>query len=193
MKWIKNYQRWGQVSEDLFGIPGDPSTPESSPEASTSSLVLKYAKSQIGVPYKWGGQRPKASADPVVSGNSSPGFDCSGFVKWVLKSTGQFNKADGTLDTALYSGFPGHAPGQEKKAVKVEFTDLKPGDLVFFKSDPGFNGAGHVGIVSAVEGGDFTMIHASSSKGIQEVAGVKAKGWWGPIRGYGRWTNPNKK
>jgi cell wall-associated NlpC family hydrolase len=193
MKWIKNYQRWGQVSEDLFGIPEDPGTPGSSPEASTTSLVLKYAKSQIGVPYKWGGQRPKASTDPVVSGNSSPGFDCSGFVKWVLKSTGQFNKADGTPDTALYSGFPGHAPGQEKRAVKVEFTDLKPGDLVFFKSDPGFNGAGHVGIVSAVEGGDFNMIHASSSKGIQEVTGVKAKGWWGPIRGYGRWTNPNKK
>jgi cell wall-associated NlpC family hydrolase len=193
MKWILDYSKWEKVSEEL-DTPDDPETgsPLESP-ATLAAQVMTWARSQIGVPYKWGGQGPKASQEPPIKGSSQPGFDCSGFVKWVLKSTGQFNRADGTLDTALYNGFPGHAPGQEKRATRVEFADLKPGDLAFFKSDPGFNGAGHVGIVSAVEGGDFNMIHASSSKGIEEAKGVIAKGWWGPIRGYGRWTNPNKK
>jgi cell wall-associated NlpC family hydrolase len=160
-------------------------------ESQSSSLTLSYAKSQIGVPYRWGGQSPKGSTEPLVTGSKSPGFDCSGFVKWVLKSSGQFNMPDGTLDTKTYSSFPGHAPGQKKLAAGVERSDLKAGDLVFFKSDPSFNGAGHVGLVSSVTDGDFSMIHASSKRGIQEISEVQKKGWWGPILGYGRWTNPN--
>lgn len=167
--------------------------PEEDSEAAAQARVLSYARSQIGVPYRWGGQSPKGSTDPLVKGNSSPGFDCSGFVKWTLKSSGAFNRADGTLDTSTYNSFPGHAPGQKKITTSVERTGLQAGDLVFFKSDPKFNGAGHVGLVASVEPTDFSMIHASSSKGIQEVSAVQSKGWWGKILGYGRWTNPNSK
>lgn len=167
--------------------PGEESDP------AAQSQVLKYARSQIGVPYRWGGQSPKGSSEPLVKGSTSPGFDCSGFIKWTLKASGGFNRADGTLDTATYNSFPGHAPGQKKITKSVERSGLQAGDLVFFKSDPNFNGAGHVGMVTSVEPTDFSMIHASSSKGIQEVSGVQGKGWWGKILGYGRWTNPNPK
>jgi len=195
--WIKGYRAWGKVFEDESTEPT--LTDPVSPEVLIKDLqdrVLKWARSQEGVPYKWGGQSPKSSQDPLVQGSGTPGFDCSGFVRWVLKSTGQFNKADGSLDQSTYNSFPGHAPGQEKKAQAVDRPDLRVGDLVFFKSDPDFNGAGHVGIVTRVDATDFDMIHAASSKkrnGIVEDTGVQSKGWWGPIRGYGRWKNPNDK
>ena len=202
--WIKGYRAWGRIFEDESAIDTseNPDPTPISPEArllDRQNRILKWARSQKGsdgnpaVPYKWGGQNPKSSQDPAISGGGTPGFDCSGFVRWLLKSTGQFNKADGTVDNTLYSSFPGHAPGQEKKVQSVQRGDLRIGDLVFFKSDPGFNGAGHVGVVSRVDGSDFDMIHASSKKGITEDTNVQSKGWWGPIRGYGRWTNPNEK
>lgn len=196
--WIKGYRAWGRIFEDesaMDPVEGSDPTPIS-PEAKLldrQNQVLKWARSQKGVPYKWGGQSPRASQDPVISGSGTGGFDCSGFVRWLLKSTGQFNKADGTLDTTAYNSFPGHAPGQEKKVQSIARADLRVGDLVFFKSDPKFNGAGHVGVVSRVDSSDFDMIHASSKRGITEDTGVQSKGWWGPIRGYGRWKNPNEK
>lgn len=182
-----------QVSADPSDRESVLVKPEEDSDATALARVLSYARSQVGVPYRWGGQSPRESTDPSVKGSTSPGFDCSGFVKWTLKSSGAFNRADGTLDTLTYNNFPGHAPGQKRITTPVDRAGLRAGDLVFFKSDPNFNGAGHVGLVASVTPTDFSMIHASSSKGIQEVSGVQGKGWWGKILGYGRWTNPNLK
>lgn len=48
--------------------------------------LLQY----LGTPYKWGGSNPVE------------GFDCSGFVQWVLKSSGSDPKGDQTAQ-ALYN------------------------------------------------------------------------------------------
>ena len=49
----------------------------------------------------------------------------------------------------------------------MERTELRKGDLVFFKGRNSKGGVGHVGIVvEADDNGNFSFIHAATSKGI---------------------------
>jgi cell wall-associated NlpC family hydrolase len=64
--------------------------------------LLFYAKTLLGVPYVWGGDNPFT------------GFDCSGYVQYVLKSVGEDPKGDQTAQ-GLYNhysreGTPVQAP-----------------------------------------------------------------------------------
>ena len=95
------------------------------------------------VAYRYGGTTPK-------------GFDCSGFTSYVFRSMG-------------YS-IPRTGRAQFADGERVERSQLKPGDLVFFAGRGGGPSIGHVGIVTAVDGNghDFSFIHASCSRGITE-------------------------
>lgn len=107
------------------------------------SQLLDYAKTFRGVPYRHGASSPK-------------GFDCSGFTSYVYKDFGY------KLSRS--------ARGQVANGTRVDRSQLKPGDLVFFGGRRNGKGVGHVGIVTEVDdnGHDFTFIHASCSKGITE-------------------------
>ncbi|MVV50266.1 NlpC/P60 family protein [Pseudomonas sp. PB120] len=72
-----------------------------------SSNVLSRAVNVLGTPYRWGGSSP------------SKGFDCSGLVKYA------FN--DATFDLPRTSNAMASGHGE-----KVDRSDLKPGDLIFF-------------------------------------------------------------
>jgi cell wall-associated NlpC family hydrolase len=76
--------------------------------------VVKYARRFVGVPYVWGGASPR------------PGFDCSGFVRYVW---GHFGVS---LPHSSYGDL------SHGRAVLRKY--LMPGDLVFFA------GGSHVGI-----------------------------------------------
>ena len=95
--------------------------------------ALKYQ----GVPYVWGGTTPR-------------GFDCSGFVQYVLGRNGLY--VNRTCRTQLQNG------------IIIAKEDLQCGDLVFFQNtgDGGF--ASHIGIYI----GNGQLIHAGS-KGITVV------------------------
>lgn len=83
------------------------------------SIAMKY----LGIPYKWGGARPKT------------GFDCSGLVQYVFAQLGIY--------LPHYAAAQYRAPG----AVWVAPNRLQPGDLVFFTGSDGTRKApGHVGI-----------------------------------------------
>lgn len=97
----------------------------------TGDRIVATAKQYLGVPYKWGGTDPS-------------GFDCSGFVYYVLRSLG-FNVSR-TL-TAMYT-----------QGTPVAKSSLQPGDVVFFQNTYKA-GLSHVGIY--VGNGQF--IHAPSS------------------------------
>ena len=96
------------------------------PTASGGVGALQAAEGQIGVPYVWGGESPKGSADP--------GFDCSGLVAW---SWGQVGV-----------GLPHYSGAQMSDSTPVPLNDLEPGDLLFY----GPGGSEHVAMyVSAGE------------------------------------------
>ena len=82
--------------------------------------LVKVARKQIGVPYRYGG------------GNPSEGFDCSGLVRY---SFGKLGVIVPHSTKQLYN--EGH---------KVPKGKLQPGDLVFF--DITGHGVSHVGIYS---------------------------------------------
>jgi len=80
------------------------------PTAAGGAGAVQAAESQLGVPYRWGGESPKGSADP--------GFDCSGLVAW---SWGQVG-----VSLPHYSG------AQMSDSAPVPLNDLEPGDLLFY-------------------------------------------------------------
>lgn len=108
------------------------------PEVSRSSnyiarRVINSSLNYIGVPYVFGGTTPS-------------GFDCSGFTRYVFAEAG--------------ISLPRTADVQYEMGVPVSYSNLQPGDLVFFSTYT--YGASHVGIYM----GDDKFINASSSRGV---------------------------
>lgn len=93
-----------------------------------SNIIVSIAARYLGAPYVWGGCSPS-------------GFDCSGFVKYVMSQVG--------------TNIPRTAASQFNCGAPVNKSELKPGDLVFFRFT--HSGIDHVGIY--VGGGSF--IHSS--------------------------------
>jgi len=95
--------------------------------------VVGTALAYQGVRYSYGGF-------------SSRGFDCSGFVKYVYQRHGL--------------NLPHNAAAQYGYGKPVSKSELKPGDLVFFRTGRS-RGINHVGIYI----GNGKFIHASSARG----------------------------
>jgi lipoprotein Spr len=96
--------------------------------------LFASVKQYLGIRYRFGGNTPA-------------GFDCSGFVRFM------FNKE---LDVNL----PHSSREMATMGARVERSQLRPGDLVFFKNAQ--NRINHVGIFI----GNDTFVHSSLSKGI---------------------------
>jgi cell wall-associated NlpC family hydrolase len=129
------------------GLPASikPADVPSGPAVAAPTALIQTALSLEGVPYQWGGDQP------------STGFDCSGFVQYVL---GQHNI------TA-----PRTAAEQFLIGKQVELDQIKAGDLVFFSTVA--PGASHVGL--AVSSEEF--IHAPASSGVVRVESVRGSYW----------------
>ena len=113
--------------------------------ARTQDLVLN-AMGMMGIPYIWGGSTPEA------------GFDCSGFVQYVVKQ-------------ALGIALPRSSFDQVKAGQAVERYDLQPGDLVFFNTMRAPNS--HVGIYV----GESRFIHAPSRGKTVEIGDINNVYW----------------
>nr|WP_315028054.1 C40 family peptidase [uncultured Chryseobacterium sp.] len=111
--------------------------------------ILKDAERYLGTPYKFGG-------------NTSSGFDCSGFTVKVFEEN-DFNLPRRSSDQA--------AAGQN-----IDIRDVKPGDLLFFATAGGSR-VSHVGIVHDIgSDGEVRFIHASTSKGVI-ISSLNEKYW----------------
>ena len=91
----------------------------------------------MGAPYRNGGTTPD-------------GFDCSGFVQYVVK-----------VGTGV--ALPRNVGGQFGATSDVDRDDARPGDLVFFAID-----GDHVSHVAVIVDTD-TFVHAPSSRGSARV------------------------
>ena len=102
-------------------------------EESQEDKIIETAEAFLGVKYIWAANGPSA-------------FDCSGFTKYVFKKNG--------ISLPRYSGH------QANIGTKVNFSELKKGDLVFFDTAKEFKHiVNHVGIYI----GHNRFIHASSA------------------------------
>ena len=135
------YENSGSTNSPIFfkdgkstGISPSSEALKGSDGTTTRNNIVAEARKYLGVPYVWGGSTPN-------------GFDCSGFVQYVLKQC-HIEVPRTTEQQALVGNYI------SKKA-------LRPGDLVFLQNTYRA-GISHVGIYI----GNDQMIHASSSKGV---------------------------
>ena len=87
--------------------------------ASNQEEVVNIAKSNIGVPYVYGGTTPN-------------GFDCSGFLRYIFGKVGM--------------DLPRVSADQYRVGKPVSKADLEPGDLVFFEKTSNKAGVTHAGM-----------------------------------------------
>lgn len=102
--------------------------------------LVSFAYKYLNTPYKYSGCSPK-------------GFDCSGFVTYILDSF-QISLPRSSSDMAFMGKF-----------VSAECS--MPGDLIFFNGRyAGNETVGHVGIITKITNGEIFFIHSSSSNGV---------------------------
>jgi peptidoglycan DL-endopeptidase CwlO len=116
------------------------------PTAAGGEGAVQAAESQVGVPYVWGAESPKGSADP--------GFDCSGLTAW---SWGQVGV-----------GLPHYSGAQMSDSTPVPLSDLEPGDLLFY----GPGGDEHVAMYVS----PGTMVEAPETGEDVHVTGIRLGG-----------------
>lgn len=122
------------VNNVTSGSGGNGMSYEIPPEALQDeefARMIREAEKYLGVPYVWGGYSPS-------------GFDCSGFVSYVINHCGNgWNYGRLT------------AEGLRGVCTYVSPGEAKPGDLIFFQGTYNTSGASHVGIYV----GNNMMIH----------------------------------
>ncbi|MBT8448100.1 MAG: C40 family peptidase, partial [Gammaproteobacteria bacterium] len=80
-------------------------SPQYQQRSESNHEALAIAQNMIGVPYRYGGADPR-------------GFDCSGLVYYAYRKAG------------IHS--PRSTSDQYRLSIRVQLTELRPGDLVFF-------------------------------------------------------------
>jgi cell wall-associated NlpC family hydrolase len=109
-------------------------TPKNDPQV---DAIINYAKSFLGVPYRYGGTTPS-------------GFDCSGFINYIFGNFG--------FDLVRTSY------GLAELGTTVKLSDIQPGDLMFFKgSNVHSTAVGHVALVIEVTPDAIKFIHSANT------------------------------
>jgi len=122
-----------------------PAPPRMPAHPVSSGAVLATALTFQGVPYQYGGTTPAS------------GFDCSGFVQYVL----------GKHEIAL----PRTAAEQFRLGQRITERNVQAGDLVFFSTIA--PGASHVGL--ALNADEF--VHAPATSGAVRVERLRSTYW----------------
>ena len=178
-----------ELIEDAYSVSGDTaalirSLPEDlSPER---EAVVRTACSLVGkVNYFWGGKslvigwdvrwgelRQVTAAGNSTTGTYRPyGLDCSGFVDWVF-----FNQSGGSY----VIGHGGGATMQHNYCTDISWSDVQPGDLVFYPDNS------HVGIVGGRNAnGELLIIHCASGYNNVVITGLEGFASVGRPQYYG--------
>jgi peptidoglycan DL-endopeptidase CwlO len=99
----------GGDGSDGSGAAGAGQTTESAVPQATLNAMLRAAMSRRGMPYVWGAAGPTS-------------FDCSGLVQWSFRQAGLL--------------MPRVAADQALSGPAVPVSQLQPGDLLFYHTDP---------------------------------------------------------
>jgi len=106
---------------------------------SPTSQLLDFAKTMIGVPYRY------------ATSNPEKGFDCSGFVSYVFSNFG--------------FKVPRSSSEYANAGVPVKLAEAKVGDvLIFTGTNPRVRKIGHVGIIYSIDKDGIKFIHSTSGK-----------------------------
>lgn len=114
----------------------DTNANKSLPVNPKADAIIAYAKTFLGVPYRYGGTTPS-------------GFDCSGFINYIFGNFGF------SLVRTSY--------GLAELGETIKLSDIQPGDLMFFKgSNVNSTSVGHVALVIEVTPSTIKFIHSAN-------------------------------
>lgn len=134
--------------------------------------VTKFALKYIGYPYVYGGEWP--TADSPYGYQAHGGFDCSGFVWYVLK---------------VRFGYPIYertASEMARKAVpRITRSGLKPGDIIFFGYDGTASTVSEI-YHAAIYLGRGWFIHSTGSSAGVMLASLNTSAYWRDHFAWGR-------
>jgi NlpC/P60 family protein len=154
------------------------------PGQNVQHLFTQYALNFVGFPYIWGGEWNAQSPQGYCCGyQPQGGFDCSGFMWWVLK------KYEDGYNSARYHPYPGWSLHERTSYQMAQWTpkhiplaDVGIGNLLFFASNGGkrWQDVDHVGMYI----GNSWMIHSTADG--PQLAWV-GSGWYHDHFVWGRW------
>ncbi len=138
-----------ETEGDDYHVPSEVMTDEK------VANLIREAQRYLNTPYVWGGYSPV-------------GFDCSGYVSYVINHCGNgWNIGRKT------------AKGLLAKCERISKDEAKPGDLIFFQGTYDTAGASHVGIYL----GNGMMIHCGNPV---QYSSVNTNYWRNHFLTYGR-------
>ena len=115
----------------------------------SGSQIVDVARTKLGCDYEYGASGPDT-------------FDCSGFTSWVFKQFG--------------ISIPRSASDQSRGGVSVSYSNLKPGDLVFFDIE-NKGKVSHVGLYT----GNGKMIHSPDEGQVVKEVTIDNNRYWSPL------------
>lgn len=148
----------GYVDKYITNPPEDYEIPAEYLSDERFAALITEAEKYLGYPYIWGGSSPSTS------------FDCSGFVSYVLTSSGLCNI--------------GRLGAQGLYNISARVSDPQPGDLVFFVGTYDTAGISHVGFyVGLDEAGNPMFLHCGDPI---QYARLNTSYWQQHFYAYGR-------
>ncbi|HEX9032015.1 MAG TPA: C40 family peptidase [Streptosporangiaceae bacterium] len=123
--------------------------------ASELATFLAAAKSRVGMPYVWGAAGPGA-------------FDCSGLVQWSMAQAGVT--------------MPRVAADQARTGPLLRLSDLRPGDLLFYHTDP--TAPGYISHVAIYLGNGQMLQAPEPGMNVEIVPADFGAGFAGAVRVY---------
>jgi peptidoglycan DL-endopeptidase CwlO len=125
--------------------------------AAQTKAFLTVALDQVGKRYVWGGDGPDV-------------FDCSGLVQWSLRQIGIV--------------MPRVAVNQAQVGPRVALSDLKPGDLLFYHTDP--TAPNYISHVAIYIGKGLMLQAPEPGEDVQVVPAIFSGGFAGAVAIYPR-------
>ncbi len=140
-------------------LSGTSSSSSNSGNSSSSTVnaaqIVSYAQQFMGVPYVWGGSSPS-------------GFDCSGFIYYVLRQNGV------SISRTNVAGY------WRNNSLFQNVSSPQAGDIIFFQNTY-TSGPSHIGFMI----NSTQFIHASSSGGVT-ITNISNSYWRQHFLGYKR-------
>ena len=125
--------------------------------AAQLTAALKAAESRRGLPYVWGAEGPSS-------------FDCSGLVEWAFAQAGV--------------SMPRVAADQARTGPSVPVTQLQPGDLLFYHTDP--TDPGYISHVAIYLGNGWMIQAPQPGMDVEVVPASFGSQFAGAVRVYPR-------
>jgi cell wall-associated NlpC family hydrolase len=123
--------------------------------ATQIATFLAAAKSRVGMPYVWGAEGPTA-------------FDCSGLVHWAMAQAGVV--------------MPRVAADQARTGPLLPLSRLRPGDLLFYHTDP--TAPAYISHVAIYLGNGLMLQAPEPGLNVEIVAADFGAGFAGAVRVY---------